>query len=44
MKKRFLVLMFSIVAVVGAPAMTVNAETEEVVIPEYTTVDYDVDF
>ena len=44
MKKRFLVLMLSIVAVVGAPAMTVNAETEEVVIPEYTTVDYDVDF
>lgn len=44
MKKRFLALMLSVAAVVGAPAMAVNAEAEEVVVPEYTTVDYDVDF
>ena len=44
MKKRFLALMLSVATVVGAPAMVVNAEAEEVVVPEYTTVDYDVDF
>ena len=43
-EKRFLALMLSVATVVGAPAMVVNAEAEEVVVPEYTTVDYDVDF
>ena len=44
MKKKFLALMLSVVTVIGAPVMTVSAEVEEVVIPEYSTVDYDVDF
>ena len=44
MKKRVLAFMLSAVVAMGASVTMVNAETEEYVIPEYSTVDYDVDF